>query len=143
MSLFQLVIDNFISFVIGTVLLGTAFDFIRRGWNWLLTRKYRDWKLVVVPPAGSGRESYEHPLLWEEVRRFKESPFENRKFIQSVCTSEGVRIKAGQICVECQDGWVYRNDRKKRYVVDFTRMPEGIIQGDENTKTGNRQEGSA
>ncbi|HHS89101.1 MAG TPA: hypothetical protein ENJ26_01890 [Rhodobacteraceae bacterium] len=143
MNLRQLFLDNLASFVIGTVLLGTAFDFIRRGWNWLLTHEYRGWKLTVIPPAGSGREGYEHALLWEEVRRFKESPFENRKFIQSVCTSEGVRIKAGQVAVDDPHGWVYRNDREKRYVVDFTRMPDDIIQGGEKAKTGNRQEGNA
>ena len=128
MNLWQLLLDNLISFGIGTVILGTIFDIIRRGSNWVLTRKYRNWRLVVVPPDGSGREPYEHALLWEEVRRFKESPFENRKFIQSVCTSEGVRIKAGQIDVDHPEGWVHRDDRNKRYVVDFSRIPEEIVQ---------------
>lgn len=128
MNLWQLVLDNLISFSIGTVFLGTIFDLIRRGMNRLLTSKYRNWKLVVVPPVNSGRAPYEHALLWEEVRRFKESPFENRKFIQSVCTSEGVRIKAGQIPVDDPEGWVYRDDRNKRYVVDFSRIPPEVVQ---------------
>ena len=128
MNLRQLFLDNLISFIIGTVILGTIFDIIRRGLNWVLTRKYRDWKLVVVPPDGLGREPYENALLWEEVRRFKESPFENRKFIQSVCTSEGVRIRAGQIDVVDPGGWVHRDDRNKRYVVDFSRIPEEVVQ---------------
>lgn len=128
MNLWQLFLNNLIDFIFGTIILGTAFTFIQRGINWLLTWKYRNWKLVVVPPANSGREPYEHALLWEEVRRFKESPFENRKFIQSVCTSEGVRIKAGQIAVDDPEGWVYRDDRNKRYIVDFSRIPDEVVQ---------------
>ena len=121
-NLWQLVVENFWSFLIGTVFFGSILEGIRRGIDWLLTRRYRGWKLIVTP-LDEKRRPYSHDLLWEEVRRFEQSPFENRKFVQSVCTSEGLRIKAGEIDVSQPESWVYRDEARREYRFDFRKMP--------------------
>lgn len=121
----EIVSDNVISFLIGTVVLGTIFDAIRRAIDYVSTQKYRGWTLQ-VRPQNDQRKEYFHELLWDEVRRFERSPFENRKFIQSVCTSEGFRLKAGLIPIKDSNSWVFRDDENKFYKFDFTKVPKEV-----------------
>jgi hypothetical protein len=115
-----LIRENLVGFLIGTVFLGTIFDLIRRGIDYLINKPYRNWVLEVTP-ADADRATYTHDLLWDEVRRFKESRFECRKFIQSVCSSENVRLRMGEIPTDQPDFWVYRDDDAKKYRFDFRK----------------------
>ncbi len=117
--------ENLASFVIVTVFLGGAMEAVRRIWDRISNRRYRDWTLTVIPENDTRRE-YSNRLLWDEVRKFEKSPFENRKFIQSVCTSENVRIKAGEISVDDPNGWVFRDDKSKTYRFNFKIIPPGV-----------------
>jgi hypothetical protein len=117
---FKVVLDNFLGFMIGTVLLGTVFDLIRRIIDYFWNMKYRGWSLEVTP-ADPTRKKYRHDLLWDEVRRFEQSRFECRKFIQSVCTSEGVRLSAGEIKLDGENGWVVRDKDNRTFRFDFKK----------------------
>ena len=119
---FTVLRDNLLGFMIGTVVLGTALDMVRRAVEYLLNKRYRGWVLEVTP-EDPDRPAYTHDLLWDEVRRFEQSRFECRKFIQSVCTSEGVRLSAGEIAVDQPDNWVFRDKAAKRYAFDFRKKP--------------------
>jgi hypothetical protein len=116
----SVVYDNFLGFLIGTVFFGTVFDLIRRGIDYLWNKRYRGWVLEVTP-GDPGRATYTHDLLWDEVRRFEASRFECRKFIQSVCSSEGVRLSEGEIAVDRPDNWVFRDKAGKRFRFDFRK----------------------
>jgi hypothetical protein len=119
----QVITDNILSFIFGTLVFGTVLELIRKGINFIWTKKYRGWTLKVTPMTETGRKAYVHDLLWDEVRRFEESQFEKRKFIQSVCTSENIRIRAGEIATDNADGWVFVNHDQKQYCIDFPKMP--------------------
>jgi hypothetical protein len=116
------VFDNLLGFLIGTVVLGTLFDLIRRGMDFLWNKRYRGWVLEVTP-GDPDRPAYTHDLLWDEVRRFEQSRFECRKFIQSVCSSEGVRLSEGEIPMDQPDSWVFRDKAARRYKFDFRKKP--------------------
>jgi hypothetical protein len=133
-AFFAVLKENIVSFFFGTVLLGTAFDFLRRAIEYCLTWKYRNWHLEVVP-KDPNRKKYTHKLLWDEVRRFEESPFENKKFIQSVCTSEDFRLRPGQIPTDNPDSWVFRDDRNRLFKYDFRKIPQEILQEKSSKKS--------
>ncbi|MGQ0566594.1 MAG: hypothetical protein ACT4OK_16190 [Gemmobacter sp.] len=117
-----LIRDNLLGFVIGTVFFGTAFDLIRRGIDYLWNRRFRGWVIEVVP-ADPARPPYTHDLLWDEVRLFEESRIERRKFIQSVCSSEGGRLNEGEFSIDQPDGWVFRDKAARKYRFDISKMP--------------------
>lgn len=119
-TFFSMAWDNMLNFVIGTIILGTSFDLIRRGIDYLWNSRYRGWVLE-VNPVDQNREPYTHELLWDEVRRFEQSRFEGRKFIQSVCSSEGVRLSEGEIAVDHPDNWVFRDAAARKYKFDFRK----------------------
>ena len=120
--------DNLAGFLVFSILVGIMSAIIRWIWAKYSRRKYVGWRLVVIPKVDDRkRGEYKSTLLWDEVRKFEESPFEDRKFIQSVCTSENVRIKSGQIDTSQHDSWVYKDMECKRYRFNFNHIPEDIL----------------
>lgn len=121
-DILELLKNNALSFLISTIILGSAFDMIRRFWAYLFSLKYRGWS-ACIEPKDSLREPYETDLLWEEVKRFENSAFEKRKFIQSVVTSEGEWLKAGQVETTDPKSWVYVDKENTKYIFNFKLFP--------------------
>ncbi len=62
------------------------------------------------------------PLYWEEVRRFKNSPLEERRFIQSVLSSQGEWLESEGLDLVQECDWVERNDEAREYVIDLMKF---------------------
>ena len=112
-------------------------------------KDFEGWTVKVIrdvnpdDPEQNLQPEYTKDLWWQEVRSFSESYFERRKFIQSVASSEDYNIKSGEIDVEDQKNWVYRDG--KRYVFDFRRAQnfEDNIEKREPKKSQNSSEQQA
>ena len=70
-------------------------------------------------PSDSARKRYDYRMTWEEVKANEASPVEKRRFIQSVVTSEGGWLSAGQLSTDDPEGWVFIDKKKKRYKFDI------------------------
>jgi len=122
-DLWKFIQENTLSFLFVTVFLGSAVEFIRRFYIFITTQKYRGWVLK-VDPKDTEREEYTHNILWEEVKRFESSAFEKRKFIQSVVSSEGGWLYAGQVETFNPDGWVFEDKTTKAFRFNLAKLPE-------------------
>jgi hypothetical protein len=76
---------------------------------------YENWK-VVVKDEGQAREAM---LFRDEVRRFMESPLEERRMIQSVVSVSGGWLDTRKLDLVPDCNWVERNDEKREYVIDM------------------------
>lgn len=124
-SIIEIFKNEFVAFVVGTLIIGSIFNALARLLTWCLDHPNRGWTLTVVP-IDDERVEYSSNLLPEEVKVIQHSQFRSRQFLQSVCSSELIRIKAGQIKTDDPNGWAYLDRKNRVFHIDFKKIPDSI-----------------
>jgi len=113
--------DNTLTFLIFTVLVGWIVYLTEREHERRRRAPFENWKVSITPRKG---EPYEHDLFWEEVQKYLSSRVEERRFIQSVCSSEDIRIKQGKINIDDESNWIFRDQKNRLYIFNFRKLEE-------------------
>lgn len=93
--------------------------------------RYKGWRLSIV-----GFGDREQTLHWQEVERFQNSRFELWKFAKSVVSgTERVNLRTADPAIEA--GWLKVDERNRRILIDFTRIPDGHRTASRSVHTAN------
>ena len=113
--------ENTYSVIVFTVLVSWVVTIAARNREKLQREPFEGWSVVVK----DGSRTDESKLFWEEVRLFRESPLEERRFIQSVISSQDERLNVKQLDICTAADWVDRKEVDRKYVIDMVCFRAG------------------
>ena len=113
--------ENTLSVILFTALVSVVVNIAARQRQAQERAPFEGWQVRVR--SGGGERAV--PLNWREVRRFKDSPLEERRFIQSVLSAQGERVKLEGLDLVQDCDWVERDDEARDYVIDLVKFRAG------------------
>ena len=113
--------ENTYSVIVFTVLVSWVVSIAARHRKELEREPYEGWSVEVR----DGDRIDTSELFWEEVRLFKESRLEERRFIQSVISSQDERLKVKRLDICSSADWIERNEVDRKYVIDMVCFRAG------------------
>ncbi len=110
--------ENTFTAIVFTVLVSAVVSIAARRRQQLERAPFERWTVSV----SNGKARSVAPLDWEEVRRFRNSPLEERRLIQSIISSQGERLSTNGLDLVAQCDWVERDETKREYRIDMEKF---------------------